>query len=140
MKQCYIWGTETLNQAQAEHFTAIILQLYKDGVRDFYLTTHNKFDLQVESLMRHLKHAKKDMRLFLVVPHRKVKFQIIPPSDFDGIYFPPLEDISSDQYWEHTKKTMIRNSQYTIVHVGNHIAQKQDLELSLNTTRSILVI
>lgn len=130
MKQCYIWGTEILSKFQIHNFTTAVLQLYNNGVRDFYLTAVNEFDLQAADLMRQLKHKRNDIRLFLVVPYSKTNFQIIPPYDFDDIYFPPLDGISPDQYWEYTQNTMMRDSQYTIVHMDNNIIINKNYKMS----------
>ena len=130
MKQCYILGTETLSELQANNFKIAVLQLYNDGVRDFYLTAASEFDLQATDLMRQLKHKQTDIRLFLVVPYSKTNFQIIPPYDFDDIYFPPLDGISPDQYWEYTQNTMMRDSQYTIVHMDNNIIINKNYKMS----------
>ena len=130
MKQCYILGTETLSKVQIHNFRTAVLQLYNDGVRDFYLTTASEFDLQATELMRQLKHTQKDIRLFLVVPYHKTNFQIIPPYDFDDIYFPTLDGISPDRFWEHTQNTMMRDSQYTIVHMDNNIIINKNYKMS----------
>lgn len=115
MKSCFLFGHSDCPQDMLSKIIAAIEDLYINyGIRLFYVGNRGSFDRLTASALRQCKRQYPEIELYLLIAYHPAEREIILPENFDGSFYPPLQNVPKPY-------RIVRANQYMVDHVDHII-------------------
>lgn len=123
MKSCFLFGHSICPADSIPKIQQAIEKLYFHyGVTDFYVGNRGGFDSMAAGAVQRVKQRHPDIRLYLLLAYHPAERPVTLSDDFDGSYYPPLENVPRPFAIVRANQHMVDTADYFICfvkHPGN---------------------
>ena len=129
MKSCFFIGHHTApNDIQERLLVTIERHITEYGVTEFIVGRYGAFDRIVQSALVKAKERYPDIILRLLIAYHPAEQPVIPPSGFDGTYYPPgLENVPRRCTIVRANQFVIKNVAYLICYDKGYVGNTREL-------------
>lgn len=128
MKSCFLFGHSDAPEEVRQKIEASVERLYRErDVRLFYVGGYGTFDRLAASAVKSVKRKFPDIELFFVTPYHPAERPCELPLGFDGIFYPPLENVPRQYAIVRANRYMAATSDAIICYVWHGASNTQKL-------------
>lgn len=128
MKSCFLFGHSDTPEEVRQRIEAAVERLYREqDVRLFYVGGYGAFDRLAASAVKSVKGKIPEVELYFVTPYHPTERPCELPPGFDGIFYPPLENVPRQYAIVRANRYMIATSDAIICYVWHGASNTQKL-------------
>ena len=126
MKSCFLFGHSNAPEEVRQKIEAAVERLYREqDVRLLYVGGYGTFDRLAASAVKSAKEKFPDIELFFVTPYHPAERPCELPLGFDGIFYPPLENVPRQYAIVRANRYMVATSDAIICYVWHGASNTQ---------------
>lgn len=127
MKRCFFIGHADATEDVLPGLNiAIEQQIEQNGVTEFYVGNHGRFDILVCRALRVAKQRYPHIRCYLVLAYHPGGVHIDPPAEMDGLYYPLMKSVPPRFAISRTNRAMVDQCDVLIAAV-NHPGRSREV-------------
>jgi hypothetical protein len=116
-RSCFLFGHADAPQDILPRLEQEIENQVSNGITVFYVGYHGSFDRLAASALRAVKRRHSEITLMLLLAYHPAEQPVEPPQDFDGTFYPPIEEVPRRYAIVRSNEYMVRNAERVICYV-----------------------
>ena len=117
MKSCFMFGHADAPDSIIHKLEEAVEALYSMGVTLFYVGSRGRFDSLAATAVKKVKRRHLNISLNLLLAYHPAERPVDLWGEFDGSYYPPLENVPRPYAIVRANQYMVNNSDYLICYV-----------------------
>lgn len=126
MRSCFLFGHADAPQSILPDLIEAIENEVSIGTTVFYVGYHGDFDRMAATALRKVKQRHSGVTATLVLAYHPAERAVEMPADFDGTFYPPLENVPRKVALAKANQYMVRTSDSLICYV-RHFGNSRNL-------------
>lgn len=117
MRSCFLFGHADAPQSILPDLVKAIENEASKGTKIFFIGNHGNFDHMAAIAFQHVKQKYGSITAMLVLPCHPSAYHTEKPDGFDGILYPPFENVPQRIALMRANQYMVSTSDYVICYV-----------------------
>ncbi|MBQ4637471.1 MAG: hypothetical protein IJB92_01900 [Clostridia bacterium] len=139
-KSCFLFGNADAPQSIYSIIERHIELEFIEGNEIFYVGYHGKFDRLASLALQNAKKKHPMISAYLVLSYHPTEKQIDLPTDFDGFFYPPIEEVPRRFAIVRANRYMIENVDTVLCYVDHPGNSRNLLEYALRKKKKVINI